>query len=493
MPTFEPLIGEVEADVCVIGAGVAGLTSAVLLAHAGKDVVVLESGVVGGGDTGQTTAHLSSELDDRYSRLIQIHGVSDARLAHASHSAAIDHIEALVEEEEIDCGFERLDGYLMPASPADLRILDDELRAVHQLGWTVVEKLPRAPLAGFDSGPCLRFPGQAQLHPLKYLAGLCRALGRAGGRIHTYSHVATVRGGQTVVVRTRDCGVVHAAAAVVATNSPICDRFAVHTKQSPSMTYAVAFRVDHGRSPRALFWDTADPYHYVRSAGDLLIVGGEDHRVGQAQDGEARFAALEAWTRARFAGVTTLEHRWSGMVHESLDGLAYIGRDPAGQDNVYIATGDSGMGMTHGTIAGLLLRDLLLGVANPWTALYDPRRRPLRAAGEFIRGSLNVAAQYARWLAPGEVHGTAEIEPGSGALLRRGLRLLAVHRDAAGKLHACSAVCTHLRGPVAWNPTESTWDCTCHGSRFDALGKAIAGPASVDLAPVDLDELGEEL
>lgn len=494
LPTFEPLRAEVEADVCIVGAGIVGLTAAYLLARAGKRVVVLEAGPVSGGNTGRTTAHLSNELDDRYSELIRVRGLSNARLAYDSHTAAIGRIEAIAREEEIDCDFERLDGYLFLAPGHEIQLLDDELKATQEIGWTAVQQIPRVPVHGFDSGPCLRFPGQAQFHPVKYVRGLCKAIVRDGGQIYTHSHVDEVSGGTTVTVTTRDGGVVRAGSAIVATNSPICDRVAIHTKQAPYTTYVVGLRVPVGQIPHALYWDTEDPYHYVRlqsvtrDAGapyDVLIVGGEDHKTGQADDGARRFARLEAWARERFAGLEDVVYRWSGMVFESLDGVAYIGPDPGGLENVYVATGDSGMGMTHGTLAGVLLRDQILGVENAWSELYDPRRKPIKAAGEFIKENLNVAAQYADWLRGGEVDSAQQVAPGKGAVIRRGLHKVAVYRDEQGTLHACSAVCTHLQGIVSWNTTENTWDCPCHGSRFDREGRVINGPANSDLKPVD--------
>lgn len=498
MPTFEPLLAEAEADVCIIGAGIVGLTAAYLLGRAGRRVIVLEAGEVGGGNTGRTTAHLSNELDERYCALIRLRGVSNARLAFDSHTAAIGRIEAIAREEEIDCDFERVDGYLFLAPGDSIQLLDDELKAAQEIGWTAVQEMSRAPVRGFESGPCLRFPGQAQFHPLKYVRGLCRAIGRDGGRLHARSRVARVTGGETVTVTTTGGGVVRAAAAIVATSSPICDRVAIHTKQAPYTTYVLGIRVEAGRLPHALYWDTADPYHYVRlhpvrpargEAFDVLIVGGEDHKTGQADDGSRRFGMLEAWARERFEGLGDALYRWSGMVFESLDGVAYIGPDPAGQRGVYVATGDSGMGMTHGTVAGVLLRDQILGVENAWSELYDPRRRPIRAAGSFVKENLNVALQYMDWLTDGEVESTEQIHRGQGALVRRGLHKIAVYRDEEGVLHACSAVCPHMHGPVSWNSTEGTWDCPCHGSRFDRTGRVIGGPASADLKPLSRDLL----
>jgi glycine/D-amino acid oxidase-like deaminating enzyme/nitrite reductase/ring-hydroxylating ferredoxin subunit len=491
MPTFPPLQADVAADVCVVGAGIAGLTAAYMLTRAGRRVVVLEARALGDGNTGRTTAHLASAIDDRFQEVVRIHGREHASLAWRAHAAAIDAIADIVAAESIDCAFERLDGYLFLAPGHTIEHLDDELAACRDIGFDTVERAAYAPLGGFDTGPALRFPGQAQFHPLDYLAGLATAVARAGGQIFTNTRAARIVGGAEPRVETTDGRTVRAAAVIQATNVPVHDNQGVHPRQAPYMTYAIALRIPAGAVPRGLYWDTADPYHYIRlhpsADGEFLIVGGEDHKAGQAADGERRLADLEAWTRERFPAAGAVVHRWSGMVLETIDGLGLIGRTP-GEANLYVATGDSGMGMTHGTIAGTLLRDLILGVDNPLRPVFDPARAPLRAARDALRENLNVAAQYADWVGPGEVASVAEIPPGGGAVVRRGLTKLAVHRDLEGRLHACSAACTHLKGPVAWNPVESTWDCTCHGSRFDARGRVINGPANTDLTPVALDD-----
>jgi len=211
---------------------------------------------------------------------------------------------------------------------------------------------------------------------------------------------------------------------------------------------------------------------------DLLIVGGEDHKTAQASDTEERFAALDAWMRQHYPAAGALEYRWSGQVMETQDGLGFIGRNPMDADNIYVATGDSGMGMTHGTIAGMLICDLIQGRPNLWESLYDPSRIRAGAAAEFLKENLNVAAQYISWVTPGEVSSVDEITPNTGAVLREGAIKVAVFRDEAGQLHRHSAVCTHLGCIVGWNKAASTWDCPCHGSRFDAHGRVINGPAS---------------
>jgi Rieske Fe-S protein len=268
----------------------------------------------------------------------------------------------------------------------------------------------------------------------------------------------------------------------------------MHTKQAAYRSYIVGMRVPHNSIPDALFWDTEDPFHFVRliprgsktEQDDVLIVGGEDHKTGQNEDATERFSRLETWAKSIFPGLGEREWQWSGQVMETIDGLAFIGRNP-GDDHVFIATGDCGMGLTHGTIAGLLIKDLILGRDNPWKSLYDPSRKSVRAAFEFAKENLNVAGQYAKWVTPGEVSSVDKIERGSGGVIRKGLSKIAVYRDPSGELHQRSAVCTHLGCIVAWNPTEKSWDCPCHGSRFGPTGNILNGPAVKPLEPVEED------
>jgi glycine/D-amino acid oxidase-like deaminating enzyme/nitrite reductase/ring-hydroxylating ferredoxin subunit len=488
-PTESPLSKDASANVCIVGAGIAGMTTAYLLARAGKSVIVLDDGPIGGGMTGRTTAHLVTALDDRYFELERLHGEKGSQLAAESHAAAIDLVERIVSEEKIDCQFERLDGYLFVPPGDPKKILDDELKATHRAGLTSIELVDRAPIESYDTGPALRFPRQAQFHPLRYLTGLARAIERDGGRIHTQTHAGKIEGGENARIETA-AGVVTADAVVVATNTPVNDLIAIHTKQAGYLTYVIAAPVPRGSVARALFWDTPDPYHYLRIQSgdddtDLLISGGEDHKVGQQDDANRRFAALERWTRTRFPMMQEVAFRWSGEVMEPIDGLAFIGRNPLDHENVFIATGDSGNGMTHGTIAGMLITDLILGKENQWATIYDPSRKTLRAAKKFVKENLNVAGQYADLITPGEVDSAAEIKPNSGAIIRRGLTKIAAYKDEAGKVHELSAVCRHLGCIVDWNSLEKTWDCPCHGSRYDALGKVIMGPANSDLPPAD--------
>jgi glycine/D-amino acid oxidase-like deaminating enzyme len=382
-----------RADVCVVGAGIAGLTTAYLLAREGKSVVVLEKDKVGGGETSHTSAHLSNVMDAGYHKIESLHGETGARLAAQSHSSAITRIDYIVAREHIQCNFERVNGYLFLGPTTSEKDLHEEFEAAKRAGVNVKE-LADPPL-DLKLGPSLQFRRQAQFHPLKYMSGLAAAIKRYGGRIYNATEAAEIKGGTAVEIRTANHKKISAGAVVVATNTPVSGRTGLHAKQAPYRSYVIGIRIPTNAIPKALYWDTEDPFHYVRrvrvkegrAERNFLIVGGEDHKLGQAEDSEHRFARLRAWARMRFGPLGEPQFHWSGQTMNTVDGLALIGRDPGDEDNVYIATGDSGMGLTHGTIAGILLTDLISGRHNPWTALYDPSRKTLLApkSSEFER------------------------------------------------------------------------------------------------------------
>lgn len=496
VPELPVLAHDIRTNVCIVGAGIAGMTTAYLLARAGRAVVVIDDGPVGGGETGRTTAHITASLDDLYFRVEKLHGVEGAKIAAESHTAAIDRIESIASLEDIDCDFERVDGYLFLGSGSNRKLLERELEAARRAGLSNVELVARAPINSFDTGLALRFPRQAQFHSLKYLNGLARAIIRDGGQLFTGAHAKSIEDGEPAKVTTSDGHVITADSIVVATNSPVNDWVILHTKQAAYRSYVIAARIPHGSVTRGLYWDTEDPYHYIRlqevdpvldptRKEEMLIVGGEDHKTGQADDADERFRRLEEWTYQRFPMVRNVDFRWSGQIMEPVDYMAFIGKNPGTDQHIFIATGDSGNGITHGTIAGVLLTDLILGRKNTWSKLYDPSRVTLRATGGFLRENLNVAGQYADWATGGEVESYDQIAPGTGAVVRRGMSKIAVYRDDQGNIHERSAVCTHLYCIVDWNSGERTWDCPCHGSRFDRYGRVINGPAITPLSAVE--------
>ena len=492
MPPCSALNQDISVDVCIVGAGISGLTTAYLLGRAGKRVAVLDDGPIGGGETGRTTAHIVNALDDRYYELERLHGERGVQLAAGSHTAAINKVEEIVRAENINCDFLRLDGFLFEPPDGDPKDLERERDACLRAGL-VVELVTRAP-APFDTGPALRFSRQAQFHPLKYLRGLAVAVQRQGGQIFTGTFAEEMKGGAPCIVKSKNRHTVTAQAIVVATNTPVNDRVIIHSKQMAYRTYVIGIGVPRDSVQPILLWDDDMPYHYVRlmrsadfaGPNDLLIVGGEDHKTGQPEDLAAPFGRLERWTRERYSMAGEVKFRWSGQVMEPSDGLGFIGRNPSDDPNVYVITGDSGNGMTHGTIGGMLCTDLITGRPNDWATLYDPGRKMVQpsASASYARENLNVVAQYRDFLARGDFASADEIKNGTGAIVRHGLKLVAAYRDPQGVLHERSAVCPHLGCIVRWNHVEKSWDCPCHGSRFAPQGKVLNGPSLGDLSQV---------
>ncbi len=479
-------------DVCVVGAGIAGLTTAYLLAKAGRRVILLDEGRIGGGETSRTSAHLASAIDNRMTKMELVHGEGGAKLAVASHAAAIDLIESIARDEHIDCDFARLPAYLLASNDAEREELAREGAAARRAGLSA-EFVERGPLPGL-AGPALRFANQGRFEPMKYMAGLADAARLEGVRMRGGCRVTEVRGararaGESPTAVLSDGEIVEAEAIVVATNTPgpIVAWSGVYFKQAAYRTYMIGIHIPRGAIADALYWDTADPYHYARvvaaseGGDDVLLVGGEDHRTGQIPADHAPFEALERWARASFPPLGDVVSRWSGQVLEPTDGLAFIGRVPSVGDGVFVITGDSGMGLTHGTLGARLVADLVLGHPNPWRELYDPQRKPMHTLGAYATENLNTAAQWLDHVTSGDTRDVDTIAPGCGAIVRKGLSKLAVYRDDRGELHTCSAVCPHLGAVVEWNPIERSWDCPAHGSRFAATGEALAGPATTDL------------
>lgn len=477
LPSFPSIEKDLKADVCIVGAGIAGLSSAYTLAKQGKSVVVVDMGPVSGGQTARTTAHLTWALDERYYKLITLFGEENAKIAAMSHSAAIDTIEKIIQEENILCDFERVDGYLFVPPGESTEELDQELDAIKKIGKEVhkVDHLP------FSAGAALRFPRQGQFHILKYLQGLINGILKNNGKIYNHTTAISFEDGSPCKVTTDSGFTITSKSVIVATSTPVNNRFYIHTKQAPYRTYVIAAAIPKNSVPKALYWDTLDPYHYIRLQKhedprfDWLIIGGEDHKTGQDKAEEAKSSLLENWARKRFPMIDQIEYRWSGQIFEPIDSLGFIGKNP-GDQNIYIATGDSGNGMTNGTIAGILLTDLILGKPNPWENLYSPSRKTFQAASEFIEENLNTALQYADWLTAGDFDTLDVLPQEQGIILRKGLKKIAVYKDDQNKLHFLSAFCPHLGGCVRWNPLEKSWDCPCHGSRFDGCGKVMNGP-----------------
>lgn len=485
-----PLGRDADCDLVVIGSGIAGLSSAFEAARFGANVIVIDRGDICGGMTARTTAHLASEIDDRYFNLIEALGEEDARLYHESQVAAINRIETICDEEQIDADFIRLPGYLVGATGSDQQELEREYEACRRLGVDV-QWSDSAPVPLPSGTKALKFPNQGRFHPIKYCAGLVQAIQERGGQLFSATaYVGHNEDQDSVTIRTEAGHSIRAGAALFATNVPVNDRVKVHTKQVPMRTYVVAAKVPSGSVEDALVWDTLLPYHYVRlqpaaDGQDWLIVGGEDHRTGTANDMDDRFARIETWARERFPQFSRSDLRWSGQVMEPVDFVPYSGRD--GSDRIYIHSGDSGQGITNGIAGSLNFIALYRNDKAHFGDLFEPTRKPKAGLtlGEYVKGQGPVVANLGEYLGAGEVTDIGEIPPGEGAIIRRGLAKHAVYRDEDGKFVERSAVCTHVGCIVHWNGFEKCWDCACHGSQFLPDGTVVNGPAITPLAKVD--------
>ncbi len=484
-PEYTPLEGDQTADVVIIGAGITGLTAAALLKERGRSVIVLEKETIAAGESGNTTAHLTEAVDARYHYIRRKYSEQDAKLVAEASRESILKITDLIDRYSISCRFRRIPGYLYTEKRKYVAEVKNEAVAAREAGLDV-KFIDSVPLPFPTRGAAL-FENQAQFHPGEYLHALAGKISGDGCRIFTRTQVTDVKNGDPCEVQT-ERGRVTAKAVFMATNVPIAGFTPIHTLAAAYRTYAIAFRVE-GEHPEGLFWDTADPYHYTRwqdtDEGTFMIVGGEDHRVGEEEDTEACFQRLVDYTREHF-GSHPVRYRWSGQIIEPHGGLPLIG----GKKNVYISTGYSGQGMTFGTVGAMIVTDLITGVDNKWAGVFDiDRKRPHMTAREFLTENLHFPAHLAadRLTSMGvEAKTTEEVGIGEGKIIKVDGKKIAAYRDDKGSLHCVSPVCTHMKCDVAWNPAERTWDCPCHGSRFTTEGEVLNGPARHPLEKVDV-------
>lgn len=489
MPGFVPLSQSITVDVLIVGGGNTGIITAYLLKQAGLRVALIERDRCAQVNTGNTTAHLTYVTDLRLQQLIDRHGRDHAQAVWDAGVAAINQIQDIVSTENIDCEFVRVPGYIHSSIVDDKDEsleLQSEANLIQELGFPA-EFVGDVPVFGREG---IRFPNQAKFHPLMFLSELITRIPGNGSYVFEQTEADEFDGSDDKVVRvTANDHVISCQQVVIATDVPltgisnVASAAVFQTKLAPYTSYAIGAKLPRNTAPIATFWDTSQPYYYLRvdqhSNEDYAIFGGLDHKTGQAEQTSDFFVDLEKRLH-QFLPTALVDRRWSGQVIESHDGLPLIGETVARQ---FVATGFSGNGFTFGTLAGMMIRDAIVGRKNPWRELFDPGRLQTRGG---IWNYLTENIDYPYYmikdrLIASESRSLHSLEPGQGSTLQLDGRRVAVYRSSAGQVTKLSAVCTHLGCLVHWNEAATSWDCPCHGSRFAVTGEVIAGPAETPL------------
>ncbi len=457
---------------------------------------------------------MSSDLDDGYTAIAKLFGQGGAKAAVESHAWALKHVGEISNQLGIDCEYRQLKAYDISQYPGGTKEHDDDISEMKEEAKTAKEAgldvayVDNLTIKGWDGKPAQRDGNvvgqQATFHPTKYCLGILHWLkDQPNFQCYTRTRVISCTesgitvpivnvplSSKQVKVSTLNGNTITCDHAVQATCIPL-QKLSVVAEMEYHRTYCIAIRVPKGTVEDCLIYDSADPYKYARITAcddkwDYMVVGGCDHKVGQENEADERYHELEKWVRGRFTQAGSVDYRWSGQIFEPVDYMAYIGKN-SGNDRIYVVTGDSGNGLTHGVIAGQVIADQIQGIDNPWKSLYDPKRKSTVASKlpSMIEHDIQINTQYKRFLRS-DIKDVEDLGLGQGGVLNPTMSTpQAVYRDENGKIHRMSALCPHLKGVVCWNDDEKSWDCPIHGSRFSAEGVQLIGPAKAGLEPFE--------
>jgi glycine/D-amino acid oxidase-like deaminating enzyme/nitrite reductase/ring-hydroxylating ferredoxin subunit len=476
-------------DVLIVGGGITGITTALLLQKGGKKTVIAEAHTIGFGTTGGTSAHINTFADTTYPEAESAFGEEGARLFADAINEGFGLIKTHIDTYKIECDYETKPGYLYAENEDEMKQLDEVYDGAIKVGVAVnyTDEVP-TPVA-FKKA--LIWNGQAQFHPLKYLQGLQKAYVAAGGVVIENNRVTGIETDKGIHTAASTMGDIRAKSVIYATHMPPNINL-FNFECAPYRSYVMAVKLKSGKYPDALIYDSQEPYHYVRShiidGQPLLIAGGLDHKTGH-EDPEKAFADLEKYIH-KYYSISSVKYRWSSQYYVPVDGLPYIGQMPLAAKGIYCATGYNGNGMMLGSMAGKLLSDLVRKRPNPYAELFDPCRvKPIDGFTEFVKENADVAYHFvADRIGVHETDSLKRVQPGTGKVVEVNGEKIAAYRDEEGTIHALSPVCTHAGCIVNWNSEEKSWDCPCHGARFDIDGGILTGPATKNLQAINANE-----
>lgn len=480
-------------DVVLVGGGITGIATALLLQKSGKRCLVAEAHTLCFGTTGGTTAHLNTFFDTPYNTIQKDFGKEGAQLAATAARQALALVKENVQTYNIDCDYSERNGYVYAQNEKQVKELQDMLEASLDAGVPVAYS-PTIPVP-IEFEKAIRFPGQAQFHPTRYVSALANAFEEAGGVILQNCHVDAVTEEEPLVIET-NMGLIKAEKLIWATHIPPGINL-LHFRNGPYRSYAMAVTLNNDNYPADLAYDMYDPYHYYRTQDvdgkRYLIAGGEDHKTGHEPNTEKRFLNLEAYLRNYF-DIGEIAFKWSSEYFEPSDGIAYIGHLPGASDTIYVATGYGGNGMTYSHIAARTLHDLIVRGQSEYAGLYNPGRiKPVAGFMQFVKENADVVKEFVgKRINQEKLTDLAGLAPGDATVVQYEGQSLAIYKNEAGKLFALNPVCTHAKCIVGWNRAEKSWDCPCHGARYDIMGNVLTGPARKGLEVVSLEDLVEK-
>ncbi|MDQ6763573.1 MAG: FAD-dependent oxidoreductase [Bacteroidota bacterium] len=477
-------------DVLIVGGGMTGISTGLLLQKAGKKCIIAEAKTIGFGTSGGTTAHLNTFMDSPYSEIEKNFGEDNAHLVYTSATGALELIEKNIIEYNINCGFSKQQGFLFSQDDDQSKELEDIFEASAKAGCEVKysDKIP----VPVEFKKAMIFEKQAQFHPSQYLYGIAKAFEDAGGTLLQGCRITGLHEKDILEIES-DRGIINARHLIYATHTPPGGNV-LHFRCAPYRSYAMALKLKDNNYPAGLAYDMYDVYHYYRTqeidGEKYLIAGGEDHKTAHEENTEMCFTKLEAYLRKYFA-IEHIPYKWSSQDFQSVDGLPYIGHLPGNGNNVFVATGFGGNGMTYSHIAAKLLTDMIVTAKSAYEKLYSPGRiKPIAGFTDFVKEAADVAVNFiGKWFTSSTINELSDIANGEAKVVKYESHSIALFKDESGKSHAVNPACTHIDCKVAWNNAEESWDCPCHGSRFDADGEMLTAPARRNLEKIDLKEI----